>query len=167
MDLETRAFHWLRFEKQCPIVLFERSPRIHWGRPDVLGVSKDRFLMEIEVKRSMSDFRANREKIHVANRNHILKRWPRLYWFLVPRGLVDKVTPELPDYAGLLTEPSCLTTFDIELVRKAKPNPDSKRLSIKETVRMVELQSNQMWSHVRNLAAARDQLQVDPSEYQI
>jgi hypothetical protein len=159
MTLETRAFYWLRFDKKCPIVLFERSPRIYWGRPDVLGVGKDRFLLEIEIKRSMADFRANQEKTHVANRPRIIRRWPRLYWFLVPKALVAKVIPELPEYAGLLTEgPGTSLDYStpvIEVVRKASANPMSRRLSLKECLRVVELQSNQLLSHVGSLDKTR------------
>lgn len=62
-NLELLAMRWLRWEKRCIIVLTERSPRAQsCGEPDVLGITKDRYMYEIEVKRTISDFRADSDK---------------------------------------------------------------------------------------------------------
>lgn len=149
MKLETRAFAWLRFEKRCPIVLWERTPR-PCGIPDVLGITKDRYLVEIEIKRSIGDFRVNEHKPHVRSRELILPRWPRLFWFAVPRGLVEKVSAELPLYAGLLTADDS-DSGTLEVVKAAQANKDSRRVTLKEAVRAVECQTNQLWSAIKKL----------------
>lgn len=147
MTLEARAFAWLRFEKRCKVVLWQRSPR-QCGIPDVIGVTKDRYLVEIEIKRTIADFRANADKCHVRLRDFHLRSWPRLFWFAVPRNLVEKASKELPPYAGLLTADQFDAGF-LELVKRPTANAQSRRLSIKEAVRCVELQSNQLWSLIR------------------
>ncbi len=154
MTLEARAFAWLRFEKRCPIVLWERSPR-YCGRPDVVGVTKDRYLVEIEIKRTVGDFRANADKWHVRTRNLSLPKWPRLFWFAVPRKLVEKVSAELPEYAGLLTADELDAGF-LEVVKRPTANTQSRRLSIKEAIRCVECQSNQLWAMIKRDAPEAD-----------
>lgn len=149
MRLESRAFAFLRFEKKCPLVLWERTPR-PCGIPDVLGITKDRYLVEIEIKRSIGDFRVNEDKWHVKTRESNLRRWPRLYWFAVPRSLVDKVSQELPPYAGLLTADDS-DPGTLEVVKAATVNKDSRRLSLKEAVRAVQCQSNQLWSAIKKI----------------
>lgn len=149
MRLETRAFAWLRFEKRCPIVLWERTPR-PCGIPDVLGITKHRYLVEIEIKRTIGDFRVNEDKWHVKNRELILPRWPRLFWFAVPKSLVEKVSKELPPYAGLLTaDDSDAGTLDV--VKAASPNKQSRRVTLKEAVRAVECQTNQLWAAIKKI----------------
>ena len=44
----------------------------------------------------------------------------------------------------------------LELVKRPTANPESRRLSIKESIRCVELQSNQLWSLIR-----KDVLETD------
>lgn len=61
MSLELAAARWLRFEKRCMAVLFERTPRA-WscGLPDALGITCSRHMIEIEIKRTLSDFPGGR-----------------------------------------------------------------------------------------------------------
>lgn len=147
MNLEALAFAWLRIEKRCPLVLMERTPRLYHGRPDVIGVTESRHLVEIEIKRTMADFRANAEKYHIKHREVFLPHFPRLFWFLVPIEIVPKVERECPIYAGILTPSNSAHPF-LHIVKKATPNKDSRRLTVKEVIRTVTLQSNQLLSMV-------------------
>lgn len=149
-DLEFYAMMFLRFEKSCPVALTERSPRPHHGRPDVLGITKDRYLLEIEVKRSLLDFRANNKKPHIANRFNLVGEtcadfWPRSYWYLVPFELVEKVKPLIPEWAGLLRGPDEDEARGVFSVIKAPPNKASKRLTTKECARLAHCMANQIY----------------------
>lgn len=153
-DLEHMAMFWLRFEKRCRVVLTERSPRYGNGKPDVLGITDARFLLEIEIKRSVSDFRANDNKPHIAGQNAAFalegefcsEMFPRQFWYLVPHGLVEKVRPLLPKWAGLLRGPSEDEVQGLSCVVKATTNKGSKRLSTKECVQLAQCMSNQIFS---------------------
>lgn len=97
--LETAGCAWLRYERQCKLVCTERSVFQDPYRPDILGVTVGRRLIEIEVKRSVSDFNANAKKTH-----NDLKYLSQFY-FLVPPRMVPKVRDAIilmPD-CGLLT----------------------------------------------------------------
>lgn len=138
MNLELMAMRWLRWERRCMIVLTERSPRTWgFGRPDVLGVTCGRHLVEIEVKRSVSDFRQDRLKPH--RRFRLKEQAPRLFYYLVPPGLVDRVRPDLPPWAGLLS----VDGYSLAVVFGSPVNRDAQQLSLKECVRLAYLVSNE------------------------
>lgn len=171
--LEALAFAWLRWEKRCPVCLTERSPRPHHGIPDVLGITDSRHLLEIEVKRSMSDFRANNEKPHIQMRNAFQLKgqiecelWPRQYWYLVPPELAEKVLKELPPWAGLLRGPRPNEMHGLFSVVKAPVNQASKRLTTKECVKLAHSMSNQIYSMAEQLyrAGLKHDLRVDPGK---
>lgn len=158
MNLELMAMRWLRFEKRCRLAMFERSPRQAWcGQPDVLGVTDRRYLYEIEIKRSLSDFKANQRKPFHRLRTigpsefHDAK-YPKMFWFLVPFELVDKVKPILPSWAGLLRGPTDGEIQTIWSVVKAPANNKSVPLTTKECVYLSQQMSNQILSLVENLA---------------
>lgn len=142
MTLETRALHWLMYVRNCHFALRERSPRGYVGEPDALGVTTSRLLIEVEVKRSMSDFRQNRFKWQIAQRDLYIAKAPWEYYYMVPAALVAKVKPELPLWAGLLSDAAadekCFVTVEVEAMK----NNESKRLSVKECVRLARCMAN-------------------------
>lgn len=169
MSLELHAALWLRMEKDCPIVLMERSPRYGHGKPDVLGITNARFMLEIEIKRSLSDFRANAAKHHVRNRDAgiaNLEQWPKQFWFLVPPDLVDKVEPELPEWAGLLTikdRRSAGWYTDVFAIKKAPINHKSKKLSLKDGLKMLRVVGNEVFSlRITNAHFRQSSGSIDP-----
>jgi len=152
MSLEYRATRWLKWEKRCPIVITERSPREFFcGKPDVLGITDHRFMLEVEVKRSLSDFKANAKKYHnqILNGNDedsrakFMAKAPKQFWFMVPPHLVDKVLPLLPKNAGLMTE-SAKNHFDIKMIKPSPVNKLATKLSVKECARLLHQVGNQL-----------------------
>jgi hypothetical protein len=142
MRLETRALHWLMYTRDCLFALRERSPRHCCGEPDALGVTRGRYLIEVEIKRTMSDFRANAKKWHVAGRDWHLNLAPREFWFLLPAALVAKAATELPPFAGLLSDDGG-KSYCREVVAAPK-NTESKRLSVKECVKLARCLGNNL-----------------------
>ena len=94
--------NYFRFQRGCPIVALE-----YWHyrdccvQPDVLVVDAANRPIEIEVKTSLSDFRADGKKGIWRFRNRG-NRWPWKFYFAVPRELEDRVKPILPGGCGLL-----------------------------------------------------------------
>ncbi len=78
MTLEYHALAWLRFEKRCPIVMLERGIS-YISRPDALGITTARYMVEIEIKRSLADFTKNNDKRIVRLRENCLNLWPRYF----------------------------------------------------------------------------------------
>ena len=67
-------------------------------------------------------------------RSKIIKEQPRQFYYLVPRNLTEKVLPLLPTWAGL-AQPS-ENGVTIEVVKVSQINRESRKLSIKECVKL-------------------------------
>lgn len=161
------ALHWLRWEKRCHAALFQRCPRRLLGLPDVLGITDAKYLLEVEIKRSVSDFRANAKKPHIALRDapHATDtdraRWPKQFWYLVPHNLVDVIAPEVPDWAGLLSGPKPDAMQCVNSVIKAPSNKASLPLNDDEMWRLYHCMANQIYSSESNLSGWRNREEHD------
>ena len=145
MSLEMTAVWWLRHEKKCVIVLNERSPR-EWacGRPDTLGITKNRYATEIEIKRTLSDFRADSGKARTKRREFYAEKFPKQFYYLVPEPLAEKCLAELPDWAGLMTSRN--GHYRPEMLKVSPVNTSSKRYSVRECCVLSHLMANQIVS---------------------
>lgn len=143
-SIESALLFWLVNHKRPVVVLTERTPRhrIGYDRPDMLAILQSRFLFEIEVKRSVSDFKNDANKNHVANRDFCVKQWPRQFYYAVPIEIREKVQPLVPDWAGLLT----VSAYRVDAVKRAPLNKESRRLSVKEVIRLGKNMGSQLTS---------------------
>lgn len=119
------ANYW-RYTRQYPFVAFEGNNGLEWGlgeQADVLVVSDDGFLIVIEVKVSLADFRKDRKKDCHRHFTGDSGRYPVAhFYFAVPKDLANTVSylcNELYPYAGVI---GCGSTsqFDVEVYRKPK-----------------------------------------------
>jgi hypothetical protein len=157
LNLKFLAFNFLRFEKACAVALEERTPRGCNGQPDVLGVTKHRYLLEIEVKHSVSDFKANAKKTFHAVRDGKYpecewfnsSKFPKQFWFLVPAELAEKCLPITPAWAGLMRNTIVGERGYVVVIKDAPINAASKRLTTKECVKLANCMANQILAHVR------------------
>jgi hypothetical protein len=155
MTLELSAMRWLWLEQKCLVVLQERSPFYAMGQPDVLGVTKGRYLTEIEVKRSLSDFRADFKKTHRVNRSHHLPSHPRQFYYLVPPELVERVKPLLPDWAGLMTTEGY---HQVKVLVVAPVNKESKQLGPVACARLSRMMTSHMMGYANSCNTWREQI---------
>jgi hypothetical protein len=148
MTLELLGLRYLRFIRKCPLVTLERG--ICMGDPDVFGVTSARYCIEIEIKRSASDFRANAQKWHVRHREEYLGLWPTYFYYMVPEKLQPKVEHLLPCWAGLMVQTDQYSTngnpYFPMIVREAPKNKEARKVSIKDLVRMATRQANTLIS---------------------
>ncbi len=158
------AMRWLWLDKMCHYVLEQRSPRLFRGVPDVIGITKSRFLIEIEIKRSVADFRNDAKKPHIAQRgtekfsmigaDYTLKNSPKYFYYMMPRKIADKVINEIPEWAGLLVAQENQLTATV--LKKAPANSLSKRLSLEECIRAVRLMVNHMMTTQLDMEANKN-----------
>lgn len=94
---------WLRYEQRCYTVAFERSPWPTSYRPDVFGINRHRKVIEVEIKQTVADFKANAQKRLLRWREATGLYLPQKFYFAVPNEIVDKVKPFLPSRCGLLS----------------------------------------------------------------
>lgn len=165
MSLELAAMRWLWIEQKCLVVLEERTPKYGMGQPDVLGVTPGRYLTEIEVKRSVADFRADAKKIHRMVRNDIhevnpsrfpitinLASHPRQFYYMMPPDLGAKLLPEIPEWAGLMVQRREYSLVDV--LKRAPVNKESAKLTVKQCARLARM----MTAHVMGYAIANNSI---------
>lgn len=145
MNLELMAMRWLWIEARCHYLLEQRTPSYTGGVPDVIGITRGRFLIEVEIKRTVSDFRADMAKRHRQNFQERAPYRPRQLYYLMPDEVYEKVKLEIPQWAGAMTNDKSLASLT---VRKVAPvNKESKRLTIEDCVRA----ARQMVAHSMSL----------------
>lgn len=127
------------------LTVMERSPRQDYcGRPDILGITTSRYLLEIEVKRSLSDFKADKLKSsrQEIRRKMIGEKFPKQFWYLVPPELCKKVEGIVPQWAGLMRGPGRREIQTVHVIKQAPVNYESERLSVKECCRLLLMINN-------------------------
>lgn len=151
------AAYW-RYSKQYPFVALEANCQLKaWndgGQADVLAITKDRYLIEVEVKLSMADLQRDKNKVKHRNfRDGLIKYPTRLFYFAVPKELANKVSilcDNLYPYAGVLGS-NGLGEADVEFYRKPRPLWGTK-LTFSQILRMVREQSATVCRLARKLA---------------
>lgn len=156
------AVQWLRYQTQCSVVAIERGIAMG-GTPDVIGLTPKRFITEIEIKRSVADFKRNAKKLWSFQKGRSIFEgtgWeqtrPRLFYFLVPEDLVEKVQPLLEPEHGLM----CLCSsgrryqgvFPVKVIKNAIPSARAKRLTMRQCVEMAKHQTGSLSSLLNKLA---------------
>lgn len=140
------ASYW-RYIRQYPLVALEANCQLEafndGGQADVLAVTKDRHLIEVEVKLSIGDLRRDKNKLkHRSFRDNLVKYPTRLFYFAVPRELANKVKllcDQLYPYAGVIGS-NGLGEYDVEIYREPKALWGGK-LTFPQILRMVREQS--------------------------
>lgn len=128
MSLQTLASDWLAGNRHCLSVLFEFSPLKEFhGKPDVVGITQSRHMIEVEIKRSLNNFNGNTKKRCMAEhwRRENRTKFPREFWFLVPNVILEQVVDLVPPYAGLIAAESSekwlRRIVDAPINNKSKP----------------------------------------------
>lgn len=168
-SLELYAMEWLRYKARCVLLVNERSIRYGAGRPDCLGVRANRTTVEVEVKRSLADFKNNAAKRHATYRSRG-SEWheaqaPSQFYFIVPFKLVARVTPLLPSWAGLLATPHAAQVRrprddEARVIVRAPTNRKASRLTVRECVEASALQTNMVLAQRRKIDELKERVKA-------
>jgi hypothetical protein len=159
----TLALNWLRYEQGCHIVTFERTPIDTESRPDVLGMTRNRQLIEVEIKVDAADLRRDSSKDHRrAVAQDIQRRNPssanHLY-YIVPEEMVGIALDELPTHCGVISPNHGIrhghTGFPTIAVHRKAVMLHERRLSVKDALVMAKQMSGSMCSMAIELSMAR------------
>lgn len=157
----TLAYMWLRYEQGCYVVTFERHPydEVTSEKPDVLGLTKRRRLIEVELKVSSADLKKDLQKRHRANiQNNIMRHRaiaPSRLYYMVPAHLVGEALAILPPHTGVISPHRALRDSHsgfpaVALHRRATALHDEP-VSVQTAVRMVRDLSGTMTSLLTEL----------------
>lgn len=166
--LKAAVLQWLRYERQSVVLCCERAPATWFGVPDVLALTPRRTLVEVEVKRTLADFKANDSKrcLKLRAEGHGTK--PEQFYFCVPPSLVERVLPLLPAGAGLLTLAQQCNPFSgvnsISVVRGAENNAkQATKLSPSQIVQMLKCQSGTLVTAMCRVYRLEEELRARPA----
>jgi hypothetical protein len=108
---------------------------------DLLIVSQSRYAVEIEIKISLSDLKAEKKKYH----NHESRKI-RQFFFAVPEKLQDRALGLIPERAGLFAVKTDHDgTLYAYIVKPAKIN-DARKLNDEEYLKLGKLAAMRIWS---------------------
>ena len=153
-ELEEAAVRWLLLERKCIAAYTERHPTGYW-KPDAIGVLSSRRIIEIEVKRTVADFRADRLKSNVMAWRHEERGRPYQFYYLIPVEIAS-VIPEIPEWAGVI---QARDQFQLDVVRRATVNNQAKRIPLKHVAKATRQQSLQVMSLMGDACRMRSQAQ--------
>jgi len=172
-ELKCLVSHYLRYDLVCPVIGLEVSSSLastynNGGMADLLAVNKNRHLIEVEVKISLADMKADRKKakheyyrklcgMPYNNKQRYFgelieiepEEYPTHYfYFAVPHELLNDaklLCEDMYPYAGLLTDVTTAwsdgtSTTGVAVRRGAKIlNP--RKLTLLEATRLAKGQS--------------------------
>lgn len=123
-------------------------PNISWGlglhECDLLVIRPSNYAIEIEIKTSIADLKADFKKSH----NHIDRknRIKELY-YAIPNYLYDKAIELIPETAGIITcsVNSKKGIIESKIVRRAKINTTARKLTDDEKNKALRLGSIRYW----------------------
>jgi len=150
-----------RYTRQCPVIIFERAPGTLWVtyKPDLIAIRKDRKVIEVEIKVSLSDLKNDINKRHWKLREISPKSFPMPYMFYygVPYEMKDKALEVIDGWkkdgklcgkAGLLCviEKENIGFKDVICERKAPLNKAALKPSIRDIISIVKHQTGTLCS---------------------
>lgn len=151
-QLRASAAAYLRYVRQYPVIAFERGLD-YSNRPDILAVTKSKYLVEVEIKVTVADFKNDRKKRKYQHEVwHGVKR--RQFYYCVSRHIVDKVLTLLPQDCGLMTlgDRKVYGTTQIKIVRKGPVNRTAGPITLRQVVEMVRNQSGTLCSMAQGMS---------------
>lgn len=150
--LRASAVGYLRYVRRCDIVCLERSAGYSTFRPDVAGVTRQWRTVEIEIKITVADWRADAEKAITKSREAGYYM-PSQFYYLVPREIVETVKAGLRPWQGLMTlNGDQINGVQLACVVSPAPvNASAKPLTPEEMAHMIRHQSGTICSLLRDL----------------
>lgn len=97
-----------------------RSENIVSHECDILSVTKNNYLREIEIKISVSDFKADFKKKHNHEGNI------RQFYYAVPYYILDDIKDLVPEHAGILVAEYNVNLSESWQLKKHKKSIDNK-----------------------------------------
>lgn len=153
-ELEEAAVRWLLLDRKCIAAYTERHPTGYW-LPDAIGILSSLRIIEIEIKRTVADFRQDRLKPNVMQWRAGSDWRPYQFYYMLPIEIIS-VLPEVPDFAGVI---QVRDRWQIEVVRRAQVNNKANKIRPKSVAKAIRQQSLQVMSLMGEACNMRSQAQ--------
>jgi len=128
-------------------------PNVHWGmglryEADLVVLRRSNLALEVEIKVTASDIKADAKKRHCHDSN-LFKE----LWFAVPRALDEH--SDIPARAGILSVASRTEGYYVRVCRGAKTNRAAKRWTDDQRLKLASLGCMRIWTLKEALATAK------------
>ena len=122
-------------------------PNVYWGlnfkyELDLIIVYPSHYASEVEIKVSISDLKAEKNKSSYAHESDKIKR----LYFAVPYNLKDKSIALIPERAGLLSVNLVKGFWVVSLEKAPRINKSARKLSEEEINKLRELAAMRIWN---------------------
>ena len=127
-------------------------PNISWGlgvhECDIFVIRQSNYAIEVEIKISLSDLKAESKKGHTHSSTKI-----REFYYAIPNDLLDSCIEHIPPHAGILTceRNKYNDIVKTNIYRKAKINTKARKLTDKEVLKACHLGTMRIWSLKRKI----------------
>jgi len=159
-DVRLRVFKYLRYKRQCGIVVFERGL---WSsdKPDILAVTKSDYLIEVEIKVTLADYRADQSKYKWRIQERCLpvggQTRNRRFYYAAPTELAEKIMPELRPGCGLMAVSD--SGYDPVWCRVPAPiNKGAQKLTPAQIAELVRHQTGTLASALTEIESLKKRL---------
>jgi len=123
--------------RQCNIV-----PNVSWGvglhECDLLVIKPSKWAIEIEIKISKADLKADLKKHH----QHKHEMISQLY-YAMPVSVYEQSIDIIPTHAGIYVVDD---NFHVKCIRESEKNKDSRKLTDEEITKILRLGNLRTWS---------------------
>ena len=114
----------------------------NWGEADLIFISRSMYIFEVEIKTRYSDFLAE------AKKKKFLPRFKkdrdkniRRFFYAAPQELAEQILKETEEHIGVLSVTKTKRGLVVTLLRKSKENRLAKKVTAKDLLKLVRLQS--------------------------
>lgn len=120
-------------------------PNVYWGlvglryEADLVVLRPSGFALEVEIKVTASDIKADTKKRHLHD-----YQWFRQLWFAVPETLRDH--PDIPAKAGILAVSEHGLRPWVTMYRNAKTQKEAKAWPLERRLKLMSLGVMRIWT---------------------
>lgn len=150
-DIEFAVAKYFNFRKNLIV------PNVSWGfnihECDLLIVRKSGYAIEVEIKISKSDFKADFKKIHkhIDIDNRICE-----FYYVLPQKIYDNCKNLIPNNAGVIVCDEYVGNntkkhIYVKLIRKSKRIKGARKLTNDEQFKLLRLGNMRIWNLKKKL----------------
>jgi hypothetical protein len=121
---------------------------------DFLAVRKTGFAIEVEIKRSLSDMRAEQKKAHKHESDKIVE-----FYYCFPTKILEACTPLVPERAGILEIYWTGYRWRLNVKKNPVRNKDSRKLTDKEIRKILRYSNYRIWSFKKKIVKLQRKLE--------
>ena len=107
---------------------------------DFLAVRQTGYVIEVEIKRSLSDMKAEARKKHNHESNKVVE-----FYYCFPKDILEQCTPFVPDRAGILSIVHNGYRWKVSVVKSPKRHKEAVKLTTKEVGKILRYSNYRIW----------------------